>query len=85
MVIDIATAFNGESQSFNLEVLAPTVAHIVKVAEQHIQTTENFHDPKWAKDFDQLQKMLRFFNLRWILAGELTEDLLIKLEFEFNV
>jgi hypothetical protein len=71
MMIDIAYAFNLEAGNFNIEILAPTTAHIVCCAQQHILTAKNFHDPKWLEDFDQLRKMLSYFNQRWILAGEL--------------
>lgn len=71
MVIDIAYAFNLEVGTFNIEILAPATAHIVCCAQQHILTAENFNDRKWLEDFDQLRKMLSYFNQRWVLAGEL--------------
>jgi hypothetical protein len=71
MVIDIAYAFNLEIRTFNIEILAPATAHIVCCAQQHILTAEDFNDPKWLEDFDQLRKMLSYFNRRWILAGKL--------------
>jgi len=71
MVIDIAYAFNMEVSTFNMDILAPATQHIVCCAQQHILTAEDFNDRKWLEDFNQLRKMLSYFNQRWILAGEL--------------
>lgn len=73
MVIDIAYAFNLEVGSFNIDILAPATQHIVCCAQQHILTAEDFNDRKWLEDFNQLRKMLNYFNQRWVLAGELLE------------
>lgn len=70
MMIDITYAFNLEAATFNIESLAPKIAHIVCCAQQHILTAENFNDPKWLEDLDQLRKLLSYFNRRWSLAGE---------------
>ncbi len=70
MVIDIAYAFNRESQGINIEILSPAVGHIVRTAERHMLTAENFHNRQWLEEFDQLRRMLGFFNRRWVLAGE---------------
>jgi hypothetical protein len=78
MVIDIAYAFNMEVGTFNIEILAPATQHIVCCAQQHILTAEDFNDRKWLEDFNQLRKMLSYFNQRWILAGELHELRLLK-------
>ncbi|KAN0105047.1 hypothetical protein V8E51_010792 [Hyaloscypha variabilis] len=71
MVIDIAYAFNMEVSTLNMDILAPATQHIVCCAQQHILTAEDFNDRKWLEDFNQLRKMLGYFNQRWILAGEL--------------
>jgi hypothetical protein len=71
IMIDIAYAFNLEAGTFNIETLAPTTTHIVCCAQQHILTAQHFNDPKWLEDFDQLRKMLSYYNQRWVLAGEL--------------
>src|SRR6187402_826058 len=47
MVIDISYAFNRECHRFNIEILSPAVAHIVRCAQYHILTAENFHDQRW--------------------------------------
>ena len=71
MVIDIAYAFNHEIGTFNIDILAPAMMHIVCCAQQHILTAEDFNDRKWLEDFDQLRNVLSYFNRRWVLAGEL--------------
>jgi hypothetical protein len=73
MVIDIAYAFNMEVSTINLDILAPATQHIVCCAQQHILTAQDFNDRKWLEDFNQLRKMLSYFNQRWIVAGELHE------------
>lgn len=70
MVIDIAYAFNMEKESLNIEKLSPATQHIVCCAQQHILTAEDFNDRKWLEDFNQLRKLLGFFNQRWNVAGE---------------
>jgi hypothetical protein len=70
MVIDIAYAFNMEKGSLNIEKLSPATQHIVCCAQQHILTAKDFNDRKWLEDFNQLRKLLGFFNQRWNLAGE---------------
>lgn len=69
MVIDIAHAFNAEVGEYNIEVLSPTIGHIVKCAQQHILTCKDFRNEQWGRDFEELRKMLRFFSRRWLLAG----------------
>ncbi|KAE8442215.1 hypothetical protein EG329_003744 [Mollisiaceae sp. DMI_Dod_QoI] len=69
MVIDIAYAFNRECGNYDIELLHPALAHIVRCAQQHILTAEDFNDPQWLEDFDQLRKALGYFNRRWVLAG----------------
>ncbi|KAH9215266.1 hypothetical protein DL95DRAFT_446019 [Leptodontidium sp. 2 PMI_412] len=69
MVIDISYAFNRESQTFNVDILPPGVAHIVRCAQHHILTAEDFHDQRWLEDFEQLRRMLSYFNRRWVVAG----------------
>ncbi|KAK0101854.1 hypothetical protein ONS95_001333 [Cadophora gregata] len=69
MVIDISYAFNRESQSFNVDLLAPGVAHIVRCAQHHILTAKDFHNQRWLEDFEQLRRMLSYFNQRWAVAG----------------
>lgn len=73
MVIDIAYAFNMEVGTINIDILAPATQHIVCCAQQHILTAQDFNDRKWLEDFNQLRKMLNYFNQRWIVAGELDE------------
>jgi hypothetical protein len=73
MVIDIAYAFNMEVGTINLDILAPATQHIVCCAQQHILTAQDFNDRKWLEDFNQLRKMLSYFNQRWIVAGEFHE------------
>lgn len=70
MVIDIAYAFNRECGSSDIEILHPAFMHIVRCAQQHLLTTENYNDPNWLEDFDQIRKVLVYFNRRWVLAGE---------------
>ncbi|PVH72825.1 hypothetical protein DL98DRAFT_659822 [Cadophora sp. DSE1049] len=69
MVIDISYAFNRESQTFNVDHLAPGVAHIVRCAQHHILTAKDFHNQRWLEDFEQLRRMLTYFNRRWVVAG----------------
>jgi hypothetical protein len=69
MVIDICSAFNGESKNINIELLPPFIAHIVRTADRYLLTAENLHNPLWQGDFDQLRMTLGFFNKRWALAG----------------
>jgi hypothetical protein len=69
MVIDIAHAFNVEAADYNIEVLAPTIDHIVKCAQQHILMCKDFRNEQWLRDFEELRKMLRFLARRWLLAG----------------
>ncbi|KAL2060809.1 hypothetical protein VTL71DRAFT_8861 [Oculimacula yallundae] len=69
MVIDTSYGFNQQSQTFNIELLTPGVAHIVRCAQHHIVTAGNFHDQRWLEDFEQLRRMLSFFNRRWVVAG----------------
>jgi hypothetical protein len=69
MVIDIARAFNSECGNVDTERLYPAGAHLVRCAQQHILTAEDFNDPMWLDDFDQIRKVLAYFNRRWVLAG----------------
>mgnify|MGYP003634416432 FL=1 len=69
MVIDISYAFNRESQSFDIDLLAPGIAHIVRCVQHHILTAKDFHNQKWLEDFEQLRRMLSYFNRRWVVAG----------------
>jgi len=72
MVIDIAYAFNREIQNVNIDFLAPTITHIARSAEQHISaaTVEDLREERWMQDFEQLRRVLGWFNKRWVLAGE---------------
>jgi hypothetical protein len=70
MVIDIAHAFNRECiPNFDIEILCPTIAHIVRSAQQHVMVEEDFRNPQWVQDFEELRKMLKYFSQRWSLAG----------------
>ena len=70
MVIDIAHAFNRECvPDFDIETLAPSMAHIVRSAQQHVLVADDFKNPQWLLDFEELRKMLKYFNRRWSLAG----------------
>lgn len=70
MVIDMVCAFNRECGTVDTETLHPAIAHIIRCAQQHILTSEDFNDPMWLEDFDQIRKVLAYFNRRWALAGE---------------
>lgn len=70
MVIDIAASFNRECGTFIIDILSPSCMHLVRCAQHHIVACNDFRDPKWLEDFDQLRRMLGFFNRRWVLAGE---------------
>lgn len=70
MMIDIAYAFNREGGNFDIETLHPAIAHLVRSAQQHILTAERYDNPIWLEDFDQIRKVLVFFNRRWALAGK---------------
>jgi hypothetical protein len=70
MVIDIAASFNRECSTFNIDILSPSCMHLVRCAQYHILSCNDFRDTKWLGDFDQLRRMLGFFNRRWVLAGE---------------
>jgi hypothetical protein len=69
MVIDISFAFNIESKNLDLDILSPSIAHIVRSAQQHIIMAGNVQSDQWRKDFEELRKMLKFFNKRWLVAG----------------
>lgn len=69
MMIDIAYAFNREGGNFDVELLQPTLAHILRSAHQHILTAEDYNNPIWLEDFDQIRRLLVFINRRWALAG----------------
>jgi hypothetical protein len=72
MVIDIAHAFNAQAAEgvCNVEALSPTIAHIVRCAQQHIFMCKDPRNEQWARDFDGLRQMLRFFSQRWLSAGK---------------
>jgi hypothetical protein len=70
MVIDIAHAFNAQAADCNVETLSPTIAHIVRCAQQHIIMCKDPRNEQWARDFDGLRQMLRFFSQRWLSAGK---------------
>lgn len=70
MVIDISFAFNVESKNLDLDILSPTIAHIARSAQQHIIMGGDFQSEQWLKDFEELRKMLKFFNQRWLMAGK---------------
>jgi hypothetical protein len=69
MVIDISSAFNIESKTMDLDILTPSIAHIVRSAQQHILIAGDFKSEQWLKDFEELRKMLTFINKRWPIAG----------------
>ena len=69
MIIDISYSFNIACNEISVDILSPAVMHIVRCAQQHILMADNFQDKKWVQDFDELRKMLAFFNQRWVLAG----------------
>ncbi|EPE31177.1 Zn2/Cys6 DNA-binding protein [Glarea lozoyensis ATCC 20868] len=69
MVIDIARAFNASSADCDLETLAPTIAHIVRCAQQHIATCTDPRIERWLRDFEALRRMLGFFAGRWLGAA----------------
>jgi hypothetical protein len=63
MVIDISYGFN--LHPINVEVLAPACRHIVRCAQQHIATSNDFNNPQWQEDLHQLKLTLGYFNRRW--------------------
>lgn len=69
MVIDISVAFNVESRNLDLDILCPSISHIVRSAQQHVVMTGDVKSEEWLKDFEELRKMLKFFNKRWPIAG----------------
>ncbi len=72
MDIDIAYTFNRESQNVCIDILARTITHIVRSAEQHISaaTMEDFREERWMQDFEQLRRVLGWFNRRWVPADK---------------
>jgi hypothetical protein len=70
MVIDISFAFNVESKNLDLDILSPSIAHIARCAQQHIIMAGKIQNQQWLTDFEELRKMLKFFNKRWHLAGK---------------
>jgi hypothetical protein len=69
MVIDISYGFN--LHPINVEVLAPACRHIVRCAQQHIATSNDFNNPQWQEDLHQLKLTLGYFNRRWDIGGTL--------------
>jgi hypothetical protein len=71
MVIDIAFAFNSESKNLDLDILLPSVAHIARSAQQHVIMAGDFQTERWLEAFEELRRMLKFFNKRWLIAGKI--------------
>jgi hypothetical protein len=67
MVIDISYGFN--LHPINVEVLAPACQHIVRCAQQHIATSNDFNNPQWREDLHQLKLTLGYFSKRWSIGG----------------
>ena len=78
MVIDISYAFNLESETIDLEILSPSVAHIARSAQQHIIKADSFNSEQWFRDFEELKKMLKFINRRWPVAGRDSAALIVR-------
>lgn len=69
MTIDIVYSFNKATHAYPVEALAPAVQHIARCAQEHILACDNFQDTQWQQDLEELRQILKSFNTRWTLAG----------------
>lgn len=76
MTLDIVYGFNKDTHTYPIEALAPVVQHVARCAQEHIMACDNFQDPQWQQDLEELRQLLRFFNTRWTLAGDTIQQLL---------
>lgn len=71
IVIAIAHASVANMPNINIEVVTPSIVHIVKTAQQHLlHLATNFQSDEWSSDFVALSQMLSYINRRWTVAGK---------------
>ncbi|TVY41846.1 hypothetical protein LOCC1_G004833 [Lachnellula occidentalis] len=70
MTIDIVYGFNKATHTYPVEALAPAVQHVARCAQEHIMACDNFQDTQWQQDLEELRQLLKSFNTRWSLAGD---------------
>lgn len=70
MIIDIVYVLNKKIGICDIAALSPKFQHIVRCAQEHIMKCDDFHNPKWRQDLEELKKLLMYYNRRWTLAGD---------------